>query len=185
VLSEPNQGTTVQLRLPSSMAVKSCLLFELHRDVFAIPLAYTESVISLYRSDIHKAGGGLVATHLGKAIAVVFLSDVFNSDKLAVQQSGNVLHHSFDKVHPETKLDIVVVSFNNKTIGFVVDRLLQQKEIVEKPLSRPVDKVKFVGGVTILGSGKVCLVLNIPYLLGYVFSISHAHRGTKNTSVHQ
>ena len=179
LLSEPGQGTTIQLTLPSSMAVKSCLLLELNQEVFAIPLAYTESVISLYKSDIHKAGGGLVATHLGKNFTVVFLNDVFEqqSDKSAFNL--NMLQSSFDSIHPEEKLEIVVVNFNNRTVGFVVDKLLQQKEIVEKPLMKPVDKIKFISGVTILGSGNVCLVLNVPLILNFVFSLT-AHNRTKN-----
>lgn len=179
LLSESGQGTTIQLTLPSSMAVKSCLLLELSQEVYAIPLAYTESVISLYKSDIHKAGGGLVATHLGKNIAVVFLTDVF--EQYGDQSFNlNVLQSSFDSIHPETKLEIVVVNFNNRTVGFVVDKLLQQKEIVEKPLMKPVDKTRFISGVTILGSGNVCLVLNVPYLLNFVFSLT-AHRSRNFT----
>lgn len=180
VLSEAGQGTTISLTLPSSMAVKSCLLLELHREVYAIPLAYTESVISLYKADIHRAGGGLVATHLGKNIAIVFLKDVFDQKAERSTLSANVLQHSFDDVHPEQKLEIVVVNFNNRTVGFVVDRLLQQKEIVEKPLMKPVDKIRFISGVTILGSGNVCLVLNVPFILNFIFSFTGQSRSAKN-----
>jgi two-component system, chemotaxis family, sensor kinase CheA len=183
LVSNEGQGTVIQLTLPSSMAVKSSLLFELKDEIYAIPLAYTESVISLYRSDIHKAGGGLVATHLGKNIAVVFLKDIFDQQ---VDKSGyntNVLQASIDKIHPEEKLEIVVVSFNQRTVGFVVDKLLQQKEIVEKPLMKPIDRVKFISGVTILGSGNVCLVLNVPHILQFVFSLSATGKANKNFSL--
>ncbi len=183
VSSETGLGTTIQLTLPSSMAVKSCLLFELKEEVYAIPLAYTESVISLYRSSIHKAGGGLVASHLGKNIAIVFLKDVFDYDPNMLGQSNNALQKAYDSVHPEEKLDIVVVTFNNRTVGFVVDKLLQQKEIVEKPLMKPVDKIKFIGGFTILGSGNVCLVLNVPFILHFIFSLSSQGRSSKNFSL--
>ena len=180
LVSTEGMGTVIQLTLPSSMAVKSSLLFELKDEVYAIPLAYTESVISLYRTDIHKAGGGLVATHLGKNIAVVFLKDLFEQE---VEKSGyhtNVLQTSFDKIHPEAKLEIVVVTFNGRTVGFVVDKLLQQKEIVEKPLMKPVDRIKFISGFTILGSGNVCLVLNVPYILSFIFSLSAQGKNSKN-----
>jgi len=180
VLSEAGQGTTISLRLPSSMAVKSCLLLELKKEVYAIPLAYTESVISLYKSDIHRAGGGLVATHLGKNIAIVFMKDVFEHTSDRVVFGNNVLQSSFDEVHPEQKLEIVVVNFNNRTVGFVVDRLLQQKEIVEKPMMKPLDKIRFISGVTILGSGNVCLVLNVPFLLSYIFSLTAHGKAAKN-----
>jgi len=172
VFSEPNEGTTIQMTLPASMAVKSCLLFDLSKEVYAIPLAYTESVISLYKSDIHKAGGGLVATHLDKNIAVVFLKDIFDQQMEESGYTSNILQRSFDSIHPEEKLDIVVVTFSNRTVGFVVDKLLQQREIVEKPLMKPVDKIRFLSGVTILGSGNVCLVLNVPHLLNFIFSIT-------------
>lgn len=182
VHSEAGQGTTIQLTLPSSMAVKSCLLFELGAEAYAIPLAYTESVISLYKSDIHKAGGGLVATHLGKNIALVFLKDIFELEPDKANHATNILQATYDKIHPETKLDIAVVTFNNRTVGFVVDKLLQQKEIVEKPLMKPVDRIKFIGGVTILGSGNVCLVLNIPFILNFIFTTIHG-RGARNYSL--
>ncbi len=182
VLSKIGEGTTIVLTLPSSMAVKSCLLFEMKEEVFAIPLAYTESVISLYKTDIHRAGGGLVATHLNKNIAVVFLKDVFDNQFDRSLLHTNLLQSEFDRLHPESKLEIVVVTFNNRTVGFVVDKLLQQKEIVEKPLMKPVDKTKFIGGVTILGSGNVCLVLNIPYLIHFIFSLTSA-KSSKNLTL--
>ena len=116
----------------------------------------------------------------GKNIAVVFLKDVFDQE---VDKSGyvsNILQGTFDAIHPEQKLEIVVVSFNNRTVGFVVDKLLQQKEIVEKPLMRPVDRVKFISGFTILGSGNVCLVLNVPHILQFIFNLTASSRSSKN-----
>jgi two-component system, chemotaxis family, sensor kinase CheA len=169
VKSESGKGTLISLSLPSSMAVKSCLLFELETEVYALPLSYTESVISLYKSDIHKIGGGLVATHLNKNIAIVFLKDLFNQT-ITNKNKENFLQRSFESIHDEEKLEIVVVSFNNRSAGFVVDKLLQQKEIVEKPLMKPIDRVKYISGVTILGSGNVCLVLNVASLLQNLFA---------------
>jgi two-component system chemotaxis sensor kinase CheA len=182
ILSEPGKGTTMSLTMPASMAVKSCLLLELQEEVYAIPLSFTESVMSLYKADIFKAGGGLVASHLGKNIPVVFLEDIFSLEKSRAK-SGNHLQHTFDATHPEERLEIVVVTYNNRTVGFVVDKLLQQKEIVEKPLMKPVDKVRFIGGVTILGNGKVCLVLNVPFILNYIFTISLQGRSSTNLSI--
>lgn len=155
------EGTIFALSLPSSMAVKSTLLFDLNNQTYAIPLSYTESVISIYKSDIHKAAHGLITVHLGNTIHIIFLSDLF------AQSRGNPVarYASFDKLHPEQKLEVVVVSFNGKRIGFIVDKLLQQKEIVEKPLRKPFDNISFLSGVTILGNGNVCLALSIPGIL--------------------
>jgi two-component system chemotaxis sensor kinase CheA len=155
------EGTIFTLSLPSSMAVKSTLLFELESQTYAIPLSYTESVISIYKSDIHRAANGLITVHLGKTIHIVFLSDLFAPSQCKNREK----YQSFDRLHQEQKLDIVVVTFNGKRIGFIVDKLLQQKEIVEKPLRKPFDSISFLSGVTILGNGNVCLSLSIPGIL--------------------
>lgn len=158
------EGTIFTLSLPSSMAVKSTLLFELQQQTYAIPLSYTESVISIYKSDIHKAANGLITVHLGKTITIIFLADLFAQS----QGIGIGRFAAFDSLHAESKLEIVVVSFNGKRIGFIVDKLLQQKEIVEKPLKKPFDNISFLSGVTILGNGNVCLALSIPGLISAI-----------------
>jgi two-component system chemotaxis sensor kinase CheA len=169
-----DEGTVFTLSLPSSMALKSTLLFELNSQVYAIPLSYTESVISIYKSDIHKAANGLVTVHLDKTIFVVFLTDLFEQDP----GKSWPRYATFDQLHPEQKLEIVVVSFGGKRIGLVVDKLLQQKEIVEKPLRKPYDNIPYLSGVTILGNGNVCLALSIP---GIVQSILNNQTSKINT----
>ncbi|MDN5203809.1 chemotaxis protein CheA [Fulvivirgaceae bacterium BMA10] len=172
--TKQGKGTTFTLRLPSSMAVKGTLLFELDQEEYAIPLSYTESVVSLYRSEIHKVGNRLAAVHSGQTISIVFLKDLFDSHK---NVTGNILHRTFDQLHPEQKLDIVVISHNGKKAGFVVDKLFQQKEIVEKPLSKPVDKSIFFSGVTIMGNGNACLVLNVAAICNLIFSRNLSGQG--------
>ncbi len=166
------KGTTIVLKLPSSMAVKGTLLFEIEEETFAIPLSYTEAVVSLYKSDLHKVSNGLVSTYLGKTISIIFLKDLFNLKKEDNIRSNKILQKSFDDLHPETQLHVVIVTYNGRTIGLVVDKLLQQKEIVEKPLQRPLDQIKFLSGVTILGNGNVCPVLNIASITNYIFNMS-------------
>ena len=169
--TQKGKGSRISLKLPSSMAVKGTLLFELERETFAIPLTYTEAVVSLKKSEIHKVGHGLVATHLDKTISIVFLRDIFELGENTVIE-GNYLHRSFNDLDPDKELHIVICSYNGRTIGFVVDKLLQRKEIVEKPLMKPVDKVKYINGVTILGNGNVCLVINVAGITNFVFTNS-------------
>ncbi|MDN5212705.1 chemotaxis protein CheA [Fulvivirgaceae bacterium BMA12] len=176
VRTEPGIGSTFSLRLPSSMAVKGTLLFELDKETYAIPLSYTEAVVSLYKPDIHKVSNGLIATYLGNTISVVFLSDLFALKAGESVYDKKVLHHSYDHLDPGEKLDIVIVSYNDRTIGFVVDKLLQQKEIVEKPLMKPIDQVKIISGVTIMGNGHVCLVFNVAAICNMVFAKSFSNK---------
>lgn len=150
------EGTIFTLSLPASMAVKSALLCELDSQTYAIPLSHTESVISLPKSDLHKTSKGLLAVHLGRTIRIVFLADLF---------SNGPASSTFQRLQNEQKIHVVVVSFNGMQIGLVVDKLLQQKEIVERPLFKPFDSIAFLSGATILGNGSVCLSLNIPGVL--------------------
>ncbi|HEX8530866.1 MAG TPA: chemotaxis protein CheA [Cytophagales bacterium] len=169
VRSAVGQGTTMSLRLPSSMAVKGALLFELGPAAFAMPLAHTRAVISVPKGQIHKLGNGLVATHLGKNIPVVFLNDLFGLGSIQESIGDGRMHQTFNAMRGEAKLNVIVVTFNNREIGFVVDKLLQQKEIVEKPIGPPLDNIKFISGATILGNGSVCLVLDAPAIIHFLF----------------
>ena len=168
--TEKGKGTTFRLLLPSSMAVKNALLFELNTAEFAIPLSFTEAVVSLYKKDVHKVSGGLVSSYLNQNMSVIFLKDIFNLKNIEDLKEPHVLHESFDQVDENSKLNIIIVKFNERLVGLVVDKLLQQKEIIEKTLSQPVDNAYFISGATILGNGNVCLVLDIPGTLNILFN---------------
>lgn len=169
VTTELGKGSVFTLALPSSMAVKGALLFELNSQEYAIALSYTEAVVSIKRHEIHKVSNGLVFNYLGRTISVLFLKDLFESDREVKLASEKAFHDSLDQVDPNQKMDIVIVSYGNKYIGLIVDKLLQQKEIVEKTLSNPVDNIPLICGATILGNGNVCLVLDIPSLVSTLF----------------
>lgn len=173
VASKKGKGTTITLLLPSSMAVKGALLFELENQEYAIPLSYTDAVVSFKKKDIHKVGKGLMATYLEKTISIIFLKDVFGLNDEFDNYSGSEYHQTFNDWEDDQQLHVVVVHYNGKDVGFVVDKLLQQKEIVEKPLMKPVDHVKLISGVTILGNGNVCLVINVIGIVQHIFSVNN------------
>ena len=169
VVTEVGKGSIISLSLPSSMAVKGALLFELNKQDFAVALSYTEAVISLRKPDIHKVSNGLMASYLGKTISIIFLKDLAELNNLSELPSEDTFHKTFDAVTPTQKLDVLVVSYNNKYVGLVVDKLLQQKEIVEKTLSRPIDNLDLFSGATIMGNGNICLVLDVANIVNTIF----------------
>lgn len=161
VKTEVGQGSTINLILPSSMALKGALLFELEEQPYAVPLTYTEAVISLNSDEIHKIGDGLMANYLEETISVIFLSDFMRAEKLSDLMNPGELHKSYDKLEENRNLDVIVVSYMGKLVGLVVDKLLQQKEIIEKSLAKPLENVKLLSGTTILGNGNVCLIVDV------------------------
>lgn len=167
--SELGKGSTFIMSLPASMAVKPALLFELNKQEFAIPLSYTEAVTSLSKSDVHKINTGLVARYLNKVISVVFLADLFAMESMKEIDKRGAFFTHYDKVKDDAELQLVIVSYNHRFVGLVVDRLLQQKEIVEKQLPHPIHNVALFSGTTILGTGKMCLVLDIARIMAHLF----------------
>ncbi|TGE24747.1 chemotaxis protein CheA [Hymenobacter aquaticus] len=150
------QGTTFTLVLPTSIAVKGALLFELEERSYAIPLMHTDSVVSLQPNDLHVVGGILMARLLGENVPVVDLRQLLHSN------DGPLLPAV--KAELQGRQDIIIVNYNNRKLGLIVDRFLRQQDIVIKPMSKPLDMIDLFGGVTLLGSGQVCLVIDVPAL---------------------
>ncbi len=158
--SEKGKGTTFTLQLPTSIAVKGALLFEVADIFYAIPLIHTESVVALETDELHEVGDALIANIKGETITVVYLNELLNADE-ATMRLGD-----------KTKLsglvqNIIIVSYNNRKLGLIVDKMYRQQDIVVKPLSKPLDTIDLYGGVTLLGTGKVCLVLDVPAITRY------------------
>jgi two-component system chemotaxis sensor kinase CheA len=70
---------------------------------------------------------------------------------------------------------VIIVAYNNRKVGLIVDKLIRQQDIVIKPLNPPVDNIDIYSGVTLLGTGKVCLVLDVVAITRYILV------GAKNT----
>ncbi len=170
--TEVKKGTTIKLLLPSSLALKGALLFELQGQTYAIALSYTEAVLSVKKDDIHKLGNTLMTKYQEETIPILFLSDLINLKTLKEVTDAGVLHRSFKETGEDQHLDMIVVSFAGKLTGIVVDRLLYQKEIIEKPLAKPLEQTKLLSGTTILGNGIVCPVIDIASLTEILFKTS-------------
>ncbi len=164
-----NTGTTFSLALPISLAVKSVMLFEVFKNQYAIPIIFTEAVVAFKKSDFQKLGKGLVVTYLEETLPVIFLRDLFSIQSLTDLYQSTFWQNTYQHLDEKEKIYMIIVSFDNKQIGLVVDRLVQQKEIVEKPLLYPLNHHKLISGTTILGDGSVCLVLDIPSIMNLLF----------------
>ncbi|MFD2516106.1 chemotaxis protein CheA [Pontibacter locisalis] len=158
--SKVGEGTTFTMQLPTSIAVKGALLFEVDQIFYAIPLIHTELVVAMNVNELHEVGDVMVADIGGETTTVVYLNELLNAPE------GEM------KLGDKTKLkgieqNIIVVSYNNRRLGLIVDKLYRQQDIVVKPLSRPLDKIELYSGVTLLGTGRVCLVLDVPAVTRY------------------
>lgn len=155
VSSTKGEGTTFTLYLPTSIAVKGALLFEVHANSYAIPLIHTQSVSTILNEELHHVGTSVFVDFKGETIPVVYLEDIFI-------QEGVIEDARSGPRNNKSKQDMVIVTYNNRRLGLIVDKLLRQQDIVVKPLQKPVQDIELFGGVTLLGTGEVCLVLDVP-----------------------
>ena len=159
VISKRNVGTEFHLSLPISIAVKTALVFKVRNSHFALPLLNIDSVVNLKNHQIHELDGNLVTNMGGETVSLIYLNDF-------LFESSNIL---IGKANIQRKnIDVILLSYGNRKLGLIIDQLVRQQEIVIKPLQHPVSQHELFSGITVLGSGDVCFVLDISTIVKYV-----------------
>jgi two-component system chemotaxis sensor kinase CheA len=160
VNSELGKGTTFTLVLPTSIAVKGALLIELDERSYAVPLLHTDTVLALPNDQIFVVGGLLMTRIQEENVPLVPLRQLLYSEG-----DEPLPRATRADLPPDGGLhQVLVVSYNNRRLGLLIDRFLRQQNIVVKSLSKPLDTIDLFGGVTLLGNGQLCLVLDVPAL---------------------
>jgi two-component system chemotaxis sensor kinase CheA len=141
--SVEGQGTTVTVRLPLTLAIIDGFLVQVGKAVFAIPLDMIEECIAFTAEPGHDY------TNLrGQVLPFIRLRELF-AIRAEAPRSEN----------------IVVLKHGDQTAGLVVDKLLGEFQTVIKPLGDMFNQVQCISGSTILGSGDVALILDVPALV--------------------
>lgn len=160
VNSEMGKGTTFTLVLPTSIAVKGALLIELDERAYAVPLLHTDTVLALANDQVFVVGGLLMTRVQDENVPLVHLRQLLYAEgDEPLPQATRADLPADGGLH-----QVLVVSYNNRRLGILIDRFLRQQNIVVKSLSKPLDTIDLFGGVTLLGSGQLCLVLDVPAL---------------------
>ena len=146
--SVAGQGTTIRVRIPLTLAIIDSLLVAIGEDCYVIPLSIVEECIELTRADIAAAHGRNLVRVRDRLVPYVHLRDEF----------------AIDGPPPEIE-QVVVTAVNGNQVGFVVDRVIGEHQTVIKSLGRMYRDVQGLSGATILGDGKVALILDIPQLV--------------------
>ena len=143
------RGTTFKVKIPLTLAIIPALLVRAGGERYAIPQV---SLVELVRLDGDSASGGIESVQgapvhrlRGKLLPLVFLNDVFNTEPQPVDDAVN----------------IVVVQSDDTQFGLVVDDISDTAEIVVKPLGRLLKGAAGFAGATIMGDGKVALILDL------------------------
>ncbi len=144
--SKIGEGTRIIMKLPLTLAILEVFLFKSGEDIFAIPLNVVNEVIPIKLSDIREIGGEKLITIRGDVYKVAALPDVMSRVKFEPKD---------DKAY------VIIVSIAEKRFGILIDGLVGQDEIVVKSLGNYLAGLQGISGVTILGDGRVILIMDV------------------------
>lgn len=143
VESKSGKGTKVTIRLPLTLAIIQSLLVKVSDEIYAIPLSNIEEIVKLEESEIRTIGSSEVLYSRGRVIPLYRLSEVLG---LSYKNKCNFA---------------VIVRTGGKQIGIAVDDLIGEEVIVIKSVDKMVNLNRNFVGATILGNGKVALILDV------------------------
>ena len=145
--SEPGQGSTITIRLPLTLAIIQTLMIQLGKETYAIPASYVEQLVNVKRSDVHFIHKQEVLSLRGEIVPLLRLQDILDTP--------GALNPQMDE------LDVVILKVGERMVGCIIDSFLGQKDVVIKSLGGFLGSIKGIAGATILGDGKVALILDI------------------------
>jgi two-component system chemotaxis sensor kinase CheA len=153
--SEAGKGTTFYLRLPLTLAIIRALLVQVDGGIYSIPLADVVEIEKVKRENTYWVNKTLTALFRGKVLTLLRLKDLLQSKKAEYFEGEET---------PEV-LYTVVVNAARAMAGLVVDEIIGEQEIVIKSLGSYIGDVRGLSGATILGDGRVSLIVDVPSLL--------------------
>ncbi len=141
-------GTRFTLSLPLTLSTSRVLLIETAGETYAVPTAAVERIVRVDRDEVFTVGDRDVIRVAERSISLVGVR--------------NILELPNDEGSGKSgKLPVIILGAAEKRVAFAVDSLLGETEIVIKSLGKMMSRVRNVSGATILGNGKVVMILNV------------------------
>ncbi len=148
-----NAGTTILIKVPLTLAILPTLMVSVGGQSFALPLASVNEIFHLDLNSVKVVDGQEVIIIRDKALPLFHLENWLRPKRVEQIKNKNEEAH------------IVLVQMGTQTIGFVVDALFGQEEVVIKPLGESLQGTPGMAGATITSDGGIALILDIPSLL--------------------
>lgn len=149
IYSKKGEGTKIRINLPPTVAIIKSLIVRVGGEDYAIPLSNVIEALYIGEKNLKYIHGNPFLYVRGNVIPVLSLRNLFNIDR---EINGNRVG--------------VIIERENEKFGLIVDEITNQQEIVIKPLTSFLSRVKGFLGVTILGDGRVIPILDVSALIG-------------------
>jgi len=150
IYSTKGQGSKIVIKVPLTLAIMPTLMVMLGNQAFAFPLVNVNEIFHLDLSTTNVVDGQEVVIVRDKALPLFYLKRWLVS---------SAVHEEQREGH------VVILSVGTQRIGFVVDQLVGQEEVVIKPLGKMLQGTPGMSGATITGDGRIALILDVPSML--------------------
>ena len=151
IKNEIGHGSEFILKLPLTLAIIQSLLVEVEREVYSIPLASVIETMRVNQEEFHMVGGQEVLKLRDSVLPLLRLQRVFSCAETGADRKTCY---------------VVIVGVAEKRVGLVVTRLLGQQEVAIKSLGKFLANLPGIGGSTIMGDGRVALIVDPMGLIG-------------------
>jgi two-component system chemotaxis sensor kinase CheA len=156
----PGQGTSFVIRLPLTLAIMQSLLARVDDVVYAVPLENVAEIVTVDRANVCRVGGKPVVNIRGEVLELLTLHDVFwwgdPNQPIVVRPS--------EGTSSEEQAAVILQSGGSRA-ALVVDHLIGEEDIVIKSLAENLHQIRGLSGASILGDGRVALILDVRSLL--------------------
>ena len=146
-----DEGSVFKIKLPLTLAIIQALLVKVQEEMYAIPLGSIDSTINITQEDIKTVRNKEVIVLRGQIIPIIRLGDILNVPRVNEKDNDDIF--------------VVVVHIGERKAGIVVDNLVGQQEIVIKSLGKLLAGLKVISGATVLGDGRVAMILDVSALM--------------------
>jgi two-component system, chemotaxis family, sensor kinase CheA len=156
--------TRFMLTLPLTLAIIQALLVRVANQTFALPFSQINRSVRVPVKDIKKAFDQEVAVVEEEDIPMVRLAEVFG---LAKERGVFLSDEELEAKSHKLKAELMVIAKkdDNRSVGFVIDEMISEQDIVVKPFKGTLKQSKGFAGVTLLGDGKPALILDVATLI--------------------
>src|ERR1700751_104487 len=159
------QGTTFRLKLPLTLAIIKALLFWVEQRLYAIPLNAVLEIARTFEGEVHQVDNYEVLQLRNQVLPLLRLGrPAPDGDR-------------------KTKLFVLIITVSEKKYGLIVDSLEGEEELVIKALDDQTFSTDLVSGASILGDGRVVLILNLPAVVEHVARLRPQEMGQTNSGL--
>ncbi len=144
-------GTTITIKLPLTLAIMPTLMVGVGERMYALPLTSVSEIFQLEENTTNIVDGQLVVMVRNRAMPLFYLNEWLVTDPSERDNSG--------------EQQVVVTHVANQRVGFVVNAVVGQEEVVIKPLGAVLRGLPGFAGATITGDGCIALILDVPSLM--------------------